>query len=223
MPSIVLTVAGSGEVLTVAATALIICGYTGRDVEAVQAHIRELVAIGVRPPQTVPSFYLLNPDLLTTDDEVNPSGSETSGEVEPVLLRADGSWYLGVGSDHTDRRIERSDVAQAKAVCPKPISRTVVRLQNGLSVDWWDDAVVTCWSDDSVYQSGRLEALRRPADLYGLLMAEVGQVEGDVAIFAGTLPLMQGEFVMASKWTLELRVPDGEILRHSYRTTDMSR
>ena len=45
---------------------LVIAGWTGRNVEALEAHIKELEAIGVKRPKTVPIFYRVAHSLLTT-------------------------------------------------------------------------------------------------------------------------------------------------------------
>ena len=40
----------------------------------------------------------------------------------------------------------------------------------------------------------------------------------DFVCFAGTLPLLNGTFVPGNQWELELALPDGNTLRHTYRT-----
>ena len=44
---------------------LVVAGWTGRDMSAVQHHIDELAAIGVPAPSTVPLFYRLAVTQLT--------------------------------------------------------------------------------------------------------------------------------------------------------------
>lgn len=38
-------------------------------------------------------------------------------------------------------------------------------------------------------------------------------------LFCGTLPLLDGHFTAGSSWQLSLRMPDGAIVRHAYRTS----
>src|SRR5882672_11152782 len=83
---------------------LVIAGWTGRDRTAVEYHIAELAAIGVRPPRVVPCFYRVGANLLTTTGEVEVVGEDSSGEVEFVLVAEPDAMYVGVGSDHTDGR-----------------------------------------------------------------------------------------------------------------------
>lgn len=213
-----LTVAGTGQVLRPRPRCLVIGGYTGRDEMAVRAHIAELAAIGVPPPAGVPAFYLLDPALLTTSAVIEVDGSRTSGEVEPVLLRVDGRYYIGVGSDHTDRDVEREDVAKAKAVCPKPVGPVVVPLP-GIGGADWDGIEMTCCVEGRMYQRGRLASLRTPADLLPRLPAESGGPEDDLVVFCGTLPLLAGEFVAGKQWRLDMGLPGGTSLSHAYEAT----
>lgn len=211
---------------------LVVAGYTGRDEAGVRAHIDELAAIGVPPPPSVPMFYDLAPELVTTSDVVDVEGAMTSGEVEPVLVRATGRWYLGVGSDHTDRDLEREDIATAKARCPKPLGATLLPLPGdpatGVFDERWDAASARAEADGVTYQHGGVAALRTPSDLLPRLFAELDGVgEGDLVVFTGTLPLVGGTFRAASSWRLALTVPadDGAVtLTHSYdvkqRTAD---
>ncbi|MBO0826329.1 MAG: DUF2848 family protein [Streptosporangiales bacterium] len=211
---------------------VVVAGYTGRDEASVRAHIDELAAIGIPPPPTVPMFYEMPSALATTADVVDVAGEMTSGEVEPVLVRTNGRWYLGVGSDHTDRELEREDVATAKVCCPKPLGTTVLPLSGdpaaGAFDEHWDGASASAEADGVAYQDGDVAALRTPSDLLPRLFAELdGADEGDLVVFTGTLPLIGGTFRAAASWRLALTVPAGEgavTLTHSYdvkrRTAD---
>lgn len=151
-----LTVAGTGRELRIAPSRLVVAGYTARDQDAVARHIAELAAIGVAPPEAVPSFFHLDPALLTTDPVVEVPGTHTSGEVEPVLIRTGGRNYLAVGSDHTDRDRERDDVTAAKAACPKPIGPVVAELPDDLDSFDWDRVAATSSADGVTYQDAKI-------------------------------------------------------------------
>ncbi|HEY1174989.1 MAG TPA: DUF2848 family protein, partial [Phytomonospora sp.] len=120
--------ATDGAEVEVVPTHLVVAGYTSRDQAAARHHIDELAAIGVPEPESIPAFYPLENELLTTGDAIDVDGAKTSGEVEPVLIRANGTYYLTVGSDHTDREMETVGIQLAKAACPKPIADTVIDL-----------------------------------------------------------------------------------------------
>ena len=61
---------------------LVIAGWTGRNVEALEAHIRELEAIGVKRPKSTPIFYRAAVSLLTTAEQIEVVGPHSSGEVD---------------------------------------------------------------------------------------------------------------------------------------------
>ncbi|WP_033292603.1 DUF2848 family protein [Amycolatopsis jejuensis] len=211
-----LHVAGTGEELAFAPQRLVVAGYTGRDEAAVEEHIAELAAIGVPRPPSVPAFYHLDPALLTTAPVVGVPGAGTSGEVEPVLIRCAERYFLGVGSDHTDRELERDSVEQSKAVCPKPLGEVVV--EAGPSIPDWDHVVADSSVDGFPYQKGKLAALRHPVDL----LERLGPVDGDFALYCGTLPLLGGEFVPGAYWRIHLELPGGPTLTHVYETKQRS-
>ncbi|MQA85443.1 MAG: DUF2848 domain-containing protein, partial [Streptosporangiales bacterium] len=170
-----MSVTGAPGPLALRPRRLVIAGYTGRDEAAVREHIEELARAGIPPPPAVPMFYELDPRLLTAAPAVEVAGDRTSGEAEPVLIRVDGRWYLGVGSDHTDRALEREDIAAAKAACPKPLGAAVRALpsevERGAFDQVWDGTTVVCRVDGHTYQQGPLAALRRPSDLLNRLPA----------------------------------------------------
>lgn len=220
--SLHLRVAGSDQQLELQPEHVTVAGYTGRDEQAVAEHIAELAAIGVPEPDTVPAFYQLDPALLTTAAVVPVDTAATSGEVEPVLIRHDGSYYLAVGSDHTDRALERSGVGESKAACPKPISETAVPLDDDLSQLEWDSISALSYVDDVAYQHGKLAGLRTPEDLLTRLAETVSDHDGDLVVFGGTLPLLTGEFIHGTHWLLRLELADGTSLTHSYDTKQRS-
>src|ERR1041385_931591 len=93
----------------------IICGgYSGRNQDAVQEHIRELQALGVPAPESTPIFFQVSNYLATTGSCVTVQDRFTSGEVEFVLLFKDGQTYVTCGSDHTHRELERHSIPGAK-------------------------------------------------------------------------------------------------------------
>jgi hypothetical protein len=213
-----LRVMDTDEELAVYPETLIVAGYTARDQAAVAQHIAELAAIGVPPPATVPAFYELDPGLLTTEAVVEVDGPSTSGEVEPVLLRLGGQFFLAVGSDHTDRELERLDIAASKAACPKPLGGTVAALGPDLSAADWDGVTADSMADGLPYQKGSVSVLRHPSDLLERLTSVIGEFTGDLVLFCGTLPLLGGAFVHGADWRIRLELPDGAVLTHAYET-----
>jgi hypothetical protein len=213
-----------GAPITLRPRRLVVAGYTGRDESAVRAHIAELAAEGIAPPPRVPMLYDLDPGLVTTATAVTVGGSWTSGEAEPVLIRHAGRWYLGVGSDHTDRDLERADVARSKAACPKPVGPGLVALPSDVARGGfdgsWDAIAVRSTVDGTPYQEGTLAALRPPSDLLGVLadgLADDNPVD-DLVVLGGTVPLLTGSFRFGTTWTVALTGP-GLDLSHTYTTS----
>src|ERR1700720_2188335 len=90
---------------------LVIAGWTGRDVAALNHHIEELKAIGVQPPSRVPIYYRAAAQKLTQAHSLQVRGDDGSGEVEPVLIGAADRLWVTVGADHTDRKVESYGIA----------------------------------------------------------------------------------------------------------------
>lgn len=218
LATLTLNVVGTGEEIQLSLNRLIVAGYTARDQAAVAHHIAELAAIGVPPPASVPAFYDLDPRLLTTGAVIEVDGPATSGEVEPVIVRHGGRHFLAVGSDHTDRDLERTDIAVSKAACPKPIGGTVVEIGPDVTSLDWDRLAADCTVDDRAYQEDSVATLRHPAELLERMEAVLGRIADDLVLFCGTFPLLTGTFVHGSAWQMCLGMPDGTTLTHRYET-----
>jgi len=210
-----------GETREIAFDKLVMAGYTGRDQTEVRAHVAELAAHGIPAPPRVPMLYACAPSLLTTADEIAVLGRETSGEAEFVLLPAGGGDYLvAVGSDHTDRALEASDIPRAKQLCAKPISRQVWRLAELL--DRWDELFLRAWvgetGPETLYQEGPLARMMRPADILTAVAAGASAPTDDAVIFSGTLATLGGGFRPAPFFVAELADPQRRrTLRCTYR------
>ncbi|MEV4184090.1 4-hydroxyphenylacetate 3-hydroxylase N-terminal domain-containing protein [Streptosporangium canum] len=203
-------------VVEVAPAQLVVAGYTGRDMAAVRHHIEELAAIGVPEPGSIPAFYEIDADRLISDEEIAVNGARTSGEVEPVLIRAHGRYYLTVGSDHTDRELERLDIHASKAACPKPLATTVIDLGGDATAVSWDDIVARSWVDGDLYQESTLAQLLP----IGEVLAEwdqIGSHDGALVLFGGTMPLRGGTFRYGREWRMRLEVPGHTPIEFTYR------
>ena len=206
---------GAGEeALSAAVDALVIAGWTGRNRDAMEAHIAELEAIGIARPNTVPMFYRVAAGLLTTAAEIQVSGPHSSGEVETVILNLGGRHYVAVGSDHTDRQAETVGVSLSKQMCAKPIGPAVWPYDE--VAGHWDDLVLRSWIEESggrsLYQEGAVAAMRPPAELQGLY----GGLPEGAAMFGGTLAV-RGEIRPSAAFEMELEDPVlGRRLRHRY-------
>ena len=211
---------GRGETRAIGIANLVIAGWTGRDMHKVQEHIEELAAIGVAPPATVPCFYRASTLLLTTDSAMDCLGAESSGEAEFFLLRTDDGWWVGTGSDHTDRKVEAYSITVSKQMCPKPIAATLWRLDD--VAPHWDQLQILSEVDDgngfTTYQQGSVAAMRAPADLIARYEAINGPITPGTLMFGGTLPV-HGGIRAREKFRQSLHDPVlGRTISHSYST-----
>lgn len=222
MPTLHLQVAGGGA-LALDIERLIIAGWTGRDMDAVQHHIDELKAIGVKPPASVPTFYPLAASLLTTGDVLEVPRDDSSGETEFVLLQGPDALYIGIGSDHTDRKVEAYDVTVSKQMCGKPMGRDVWRFDE--VADHWDALEMRCWrvrdGQRALYQEGKVTRLLDPRDLIRRLTGEA-QLPPGTAMFCGTQAVI-GEMGHGEAFEVELHDPvRNRSLRHAYRVETLA-
>ena len=189
---------------------LVIAGWTGRDAASLQKHIRELEAIGVKPPKTTPIFYRVAANLFTHADSIQVSGPDTSGEVEFVLIQSAGAMRVAVGSDHTDRKAETIGVSLSKQLCAKPVSKESWRYAE--VAPHWDRLVLRAWADDALYQEGPVSTMRAPEEL----LRTYGGLKAGSAMFCGTLAA-RGGIRPARRFVTELEDPVlGRKLRHDY-------
>lgn len=215
-----LRVHGDTTSLTFSPEALVIAGFTGRDQDAVRHHIDELLEHGIPPPEEVPAFYVVPRELLTTTEEIEVSGTQTSGEAEPVLLCTDNQWFVGVGSDHTARDLERVDILQSKKACQKVISREVFPYDS--VAEHWDTMVLRSWvgAEERPYQEGSLAELMPIPELLLHLRKTLGKEPDNLAIFLGTVPLRTRGFVFGDRYTVELSDrAEGTAVRATYAVT----
>ena len=184
----------------------IIAGWTGRDAEAVEKHIKELEVLGVKRPATTPIFYRVAASRLTTETSIEVLGRQSSGEVEFVLLQTEGELWVGVGSDHTDREVEAYGVSVSKQMCEKPIAPVFWRYAEAVS--HWDQFILRSYAVTGgqrvLYQEGSVAAMRHPEDLIARY-APGGLAEGTI-MFCGTLAV-HGGVRAAERFEFELEDP----------------
>jgi Protein of unknown function (DUF2848) len=196
----------------------VVAGWTGRDAAAVEKHIRELEALGVKRPATTPIFYRVSAARLTTGDTIEAVGESSGGEVEFVLLQHEGRLWVGTGSDHTDREVEKYGVTVSKQMCDKPIA----------PVFWAYDEVAPHWErlclrshliadgQRVLYQDGGVTAMMDPQALLKRFVAE-GRLPEGTMMFGGTLTA-HGGVRPTPAFAFEMEDPVlGRKIAHSYR------
>jgi hypothetical protein len=197
---------------------LIIAGWAGRDLAAIEHHIEELAALGIPRPSAVPLYYRVASNQLTQSATVQVLGPESSGEVETFVFNAGGELYVSIASDHTDRKLEAHSVAFSKQACIKPVAASAWKLADVAA--YWDELVIRSWIKEDgkevLYQEGTLASLRTPQDLIAgftggkdILPEGSGMTCGTVGAIGGIRP--------ATSFTMELFDPRRQrSLRHTY-------
>jgi hypothetical protein len=195
--------------------AIIVAGYTGRDRAKVQEHIDELAEIGVPPPPSFPTYWLLPPWLATSASEVVVAGERTSGEAELALVADGDELFVTLASDHTDRAAEAVDIELSKAICPVPIA---TEAWPAAEVDGhWDELVLRSWIDEDdhdrrsggggeagvPYQDAPCAALVPPLEL---LAGYSYTRPVRLAMLTGTVPVI-GDIRPSSRFRAELHDP----------------
>jgi hypothetical protein len=201
---------------------LVIAGWTGRNVEALEAHIKELEAIGVKRPKSVPIFYRTAYSLLTTAPAIEVMADKSSGEVEFVLYALKDGLWLGVGSDHTDRKAETVGVTLSKQLCAKPVGATLWRYDE--VKPHWDKLKLRSFVPDGskrrLYQEGPVTNMRSPEELIKLYTGG-DKLKVGTAMFCGTFAV-HGEISYSGTFDMELEDPVlGRKLTHGYKIVSL--
>jgi hypothetical protein len=200
--------------LTLPIDQAVIAGWTGRDPVARDKHIAELEAIGIARPASTPIFYRVSARRITTEDSIEVSGGDSSGEVEFVLIGWQGRIFVGLGSDHTDRKVETYSVTVSKQMCDKVMAPVLWELED--VAGHWDRMILRAhaWIDGArvLYQEGTLDSMLPVADLIRLGFGGAGFPDG-CAMFGGTFAA-KGGIRPASRFEFELEDP---VLKRSIR------
>jgi hypothetical protein len=185
----------------------VIAGWTGRDPVARDKHIAELEAIGIARPATTPIFYRVAARRLTTADSIEVCGGDSSGEVEFVLIGWQRRIFVGLGSDHTDRKVETYSVTVSKQMCDKVMAPVLWELED--VIGHWDQMILRsfAWIGGArvLYQEGTLDAMLHVEEL--IHRGFGGQKFPDgCAMFGGTFAA-KGGIRPADRFEFELEDP----------------
>jgi len=147
----------------------------------------------VKRPATTPIDYRVYAARLTTDDVIEVTGTDSSGEVEFVLVATGGELLVGLGSDHTDRKAETYGITLSKQLCDKPIAPTVWPFAE--IADHWDDLVlrafITSGGRRELYQEGALSKMLPPQQLLRGYRPD-GKLRDGTMMFGGTFAAIGG-------------------------------
>ena len=170
-------------------------GYAGRNMEKTMEHIRELEEqlrssgpeensddISVRhvsaDPGKRPAFY--------RGKDLRGSGICDGGDRRKAF-------YIGLGSDHTDRELEGMSVLKAKQICAKPIG-TILWDYEEIKEHW---ETIKPYSYQTVDGGGDSLSAGNSGRHHGsgMILKELDERVGnvtDAVIYSGTVPLTEG-------------------------------
>ena len=208
--------------LTLPIDQAVIAGWTGRDPVARDKHIAELEAIGIARPATTPIYYRVAARRLTTEDSIEVSGGDSSGEVEFVLIGWQGRIFVGAGSDHTDRKVEAYGVTVSKQMCDKVVAPVLWELEDVLG--HWDRMILRshAWIGGArvLYQEGTLDAMLPVEELIRRGFNGKKFPDG-CAMFGGTFAA-KGGIRPASRFEFELEDPVlKRSIKHAYDVVEL--
>ncbi len=187
---------------------LVCSGWVGRDPKALQAHIEELASLGTPGPERIPIYMNFSTYLLTTDDEISVVSSQSSGEVEYVLLGKGEQIWVTVGSDHTDRDVETKSIPGSKQMYAKWLAPECWPYPD--IKDHWDKLILRCWvhkdGQRSLYQEASLASILGPEELLEK-MPNIGEIRGKgFVLFSGTIATTSG-LVYGDSYEIEMEDP----------------
>jgi hypothetical protein len=213
---------GAPTPLTLAIDQAVIAGWTGRDPVARDKHIAELEAIGIARPASTPIYYRVSACRITTAGSIEVCGGDSSGEVEFVLIGWQGRIFVGLGSDHTDRKVETYSVTVSKQMCDKPMASELWELED--VIDHWDQMILRAFAwikgERVLYQEGTLDAMLPVRDLIEGKFGKSGLPDG-CALFGGTFAA-KGGIRPASRFEYELEDPVlKRSIRHAYDVIEL--
>lgn len=199
-------------------TDAVIAGWTGRDIAAMERHIAELEALGVARPAATPTFYRTSVARITLANSIEVSGEDSSGEVEFVLIQHGSELWIGVGSDHTDRKVETYSVTVSKQICEKPMAPVLWPYQEVQA--HWDSLIVRSFAVEkgvrNLYQEGEVASMLAPAALIEKYTDGKDRLPNGTVMFGGTLPA-RGGVRAAERFDFELEDPVlGRHIAHGY-------
>jgi hypothetical protein len=197
-------------------------GSATRNADDAVAHQEEVAkaGIGIAFDIPAPRVYPISPHNVVTDGEVCVHNAETSGEVEIVLLNDDGELLVGVGSDHTDRALERTSIVWSKQAYPNVVARRFWPFRDVR--DHWDELVVESWVDGRQYQRVGVATFLHPDDMMAALQRRVPALPARFMLFSGTYVSVDKALGFGGRWRIAMSDPTrGRCLDHTYVLTNI--
>lgn len=196
-------------------------GFTIRDKEKMQRHLDEVVGVHVPWPDKPPIIFPISAWATLTDTDVPVQYARTSGEVEIVIVADGDDVLVGVGSDHTDRQLEATDIPWGKQVTPNVLAPTMWRWSD--VADHWDDVEMSSHvahepgGDRVLYQTASVSEFWTPMEMLDGVDGRIAPVDGVKVFFSGTVVSVDEKLNFGREWTLRMHDPvTGKSIEHTY-------
>lgn len=198
-------------------------GFTIRDAAKMQAHLDEVAKEGVTPPvcETPPIIFPISNWAWLTGEDCDIQTEHTSGEIEIFMLDTADELLVGVASDHTDRKLEGTDIPWSKQVAPNIVAPTLWAWSD--VADHWDECRLDSWVTDkgvrTHYQSAGVAEFWSPPDMVAGVAGRVTDALPRVFV-SGTVVSLGHKLIYGELWELRLHDPVlDRSIEHTYRVT----
>ncbi len=202
-------------------------GFTIRDAAKMQAHLDEVAREGVPRPSTdtPPIIFPISTWAWTTSSECPVQTSYTSGEVEIFMVDTDAGLFVGVGSDHTDRKLEATDIPWSKQVTPNVVAPTIWRWEE--VADHWDECMLDSWvtkdGKRTHYQHASVSEFWTPVEMVDGVKGRV-PAERPRLFVSGTVVSLDEQLIYGDTWELALTDPVlDRAIQHTYEVVVLDR
>ena len=165
-------------------------GFTARDQEQMKKNLKALDKMGISYPKEFPQLYPCQKYLLTPKSEIEVVSENTCGEVEYIILKKSEEYFIGVGSDHADKVVEKNSIINSKQLCAKHYSKEFWRLED--VIDHWDDIIIRSYQkevngkDKLLYQEGHLYQILSVKDTIQFVEKKLKNKE-EYIVFGGSI------------------------------------
>lgn len=196
-------------------------GFTIRDKEKMQRHLDEVTGVHLDWPERPPIIFPISAWATITASDVPVQYETTSGEIEIVTVDTPDGLLIGVGSDHTDRKLETVDIPWSKQVAPNVLAPTFWRWSD--VQDHWDEVRLESYVDDKLYQRASVAEFWTPQEMVDSVQGRIGDVPGVKIFYSGTVVSEDERLDFGRSWSLRMIDPvTGYAIRHDYTVTVLS-
>ena len=184
-------------------------GFTARNTEQMKKNLKALENQGIKYPNSFPQVYPCQRYILSDEREIEVVSDKTCGEVEFLLLILKEGIFIGVGSDHADKEIEKISIIKSKQLCAKHYANAFWRYED--VKDHWDRLILRSYQRDSqgeysLYQEGEVKNILTPESIMSFLEKEGILPDKEAIIFSGSVAAIGGT-VYGEKFRYELEDP----------------